>query len=164
MAIKQIETAFLASHSKVSLPERSRTHHQGSNNGDTIPNVEVVAFDHADVWHMTVKDKKAFYGKKHLVTSGNKPAGEAGSAHKRMDDTVEPVCWHPMSPELYEDLVDGFFVKLVFDLVAQDMMLAWVSLKKRVAYVGITFTAEGTKMARDWLFEKMKVLFQNEEI
>ena len=119
------------------------------------------SFDHDTVWKATWSQKKAIYGKKHLILVGGKTTEAAGSTsgsvQRRNDDTLEPVCMHPMPYEFYEDLVDGLFGKLVFDLVAVDAMLAWVCLCKRLAYVGITFNETGSELQYAFLFEMMKV-------
>ena len=158
MAIKQLETAYIASGGKICLPERAWTHHPGSNNGDTISNVAIPSLDNPDVWRMTWKEKKEFYGKKHLILVGGKTdvSSQSPKIAKRSDATIEPVCFHPFPIDLYEDLIDGFYVKLIIDL-SPDMMLAWACLKKRIGYVGICYTQAGADMGYQYLFDKMKV-------
>ena len=116
-------------------------------------------YDHPSVWRTTWKLKKDIYGKKHIILTSSKPdiSGASGPMQKRNDTTIEPVCWHPMPLELYDDLIQGFYVKLVYDLVCVDGMVAWASLCRRVGYVGIVFTEKGADAIYDRIFQLMVV-------
>ena len=160
MSVKQLESCHVASHSRISLPERNWTHYPGSNVGDTLVGVELPALDHWSVWRETWKTKKEIYGKKHLILAGGKTEGvssKSGPAQARTDATVEPVCWHPMPLAFYEDVINGFFVKLIFDLTAVDAMFAWQAILSRTGYVGITFTEKGAEHIYERLFQLMVV-------
>jgi hypothetical protein len=124
------------------------------NSGVTLP-----PYDHPSVWRTTWKQKKEIYGKKHIIITGGKTeaAGASGPMQKRNDTTIEPVCWHPMPQELYDDLIQGFYVKLVYDLTCLDGMVAWAALCRRVGYVGIVFTEKGADAIYDRIFQLMVV-------
>ncbi len=162
LAIKQIEQAHVLSNSKLSLPERARKHYAGTNCGDSLVGVEIPSYD--AIWKCKWKFKKALYGKKHLIAVGGKTAGaepasgphDSAAMQKRTDDTVEPVCWHPMPFKFYDDLIHCFFVKLFFDLVTCDAELAWTCLVNFVGYVGICFTSEHVEMVEAHLMTKLK--------
>ena len=131
-------------------------------------------YDHPSVWRASWKLKKDIYGKKHIILTRKKEvwAPYRGATirknyttirkqrypiQKRNDTTIEPVCWHPMPLELYDDLIQGFHVKLVYDLVCVDGMVAWASLCRRVGYVGIVFTEKGADAIYDRIFQLMVV-------
>ena len=116
-------------------------------------------YEHPSVWRTTWKQKKEIYGKKHIIITGGKTeaAGASGAMQKRNDTTIEPVCWHPMPQELYDDLIQGFYVKLVYDLACLDGMVAWAALCRRVGYVGIVFTEKGADAIYDRIFQLMVV-------
>lgn len=116
-------------------------------------------YDHPSVWRASWKLKKDIYGKKHIIITGGKTeaTGASGPMQKRNDTTIEPVCWHPMPQELYDDLIQGFYVKLVYDLACLDGMVAWAALCRRVGYVGIVFTEKGADAIYDRIFQLMVV-------
>jgi hypothetical protein len=121
--------------------------------------VKLPPYDHPSVWRASWKLKKDIYGKKHIILASSKLdiSGASGPMQKRNDTTIEPVCWHPMPLELYDDLIQGFYVKLVYDLVCVDGMVAWASLCRRVGYVGIVFTEKGADAIYDRIFQLMVV-------
>jgi len=114
------------------------------------------------VWKLEWRHKKALYGKKHLIAVGgktvdDKPAGASGVIGKRTDTTVEPVCFHPFPATLYEDILHGFFVKLVYDLTPADDTMAWVCLQQRTACISICYTDLHAELLHDRLIERLKV-------
>ena len=159
LSLKQLESAHVVAHTKISLPERSWKFYPGTNQGDSLVGVNLPALDSELVWSLAWSDKKRLYGKKHLIAVGGKTEGTAGSASvaKRTDATIEPVCFHPYPKEVYEALIIGFFMKIVFDLSPPDGMFAWACLLNRVAYIGITYTEAHSELLEQRLLDLMKI-------
>ena len=162
LSLKQLESAHVVAHTKISLPERSWKFYPGTNQGDSCHWLELVnlpALDSELVWSLAWSDKKRLYGKKHLIAVGGRTEGAAGSASaaKRTDATIEPVCFHPYPKEVYEALIIGFFMKIVFDLSPPDGMFAWACLLNRVAYIGITYTEAHSELLEQRLLNLMKI-------
>ena len=162
LSLKQLESAHVVAHTKISLPERSWKFYPGTNQGDSCHWLELVnlpALDSELVWSLAWSDKKRLYGKKHLIAVGGRTEGAAGSASaaKRTDATIEPVCFHAYPKEVYEALIIGFFMKIVFDLSPPDGMFAWACLLNRVAYIGITYTEAHSELLEQRLLNLMKI-------
>jgi len=159
LSLKQLESAHVVAHTKISLPERSWKFYPGTNQGDSLVGVNLPAFDSELVWSLAWSDKKKLYGKKHLIAVGGKTECAAGSASmaKRTDATIEPACFHPYPKEVYEALIVGFFIKIVFDLSPPDGMFAWACLLNRVAYIGITYTEAHSELLEQRLLNLMKI-------
>ena len=159
LSLKQLESAHVVAHTKISLPERSWKFYPGTNQGDSLVGVNLPALDSELVWSLAWSDKKRLYGKKHLIAVGGRTEGAAGSASvaKRTDATIEPVCFHPYPKEVYEALIIGFFMKIVFDLSPPDGMFAWACLLNRVAYIGITYTEAHSELLEQRLLNLMKI-------
>ena len=156
MSIKQVESCHVLSHNKICLPERPRKHFDGSNCGDAISGLKTPAPD--KVWSLSWKDKKALYGKKMLIAVGGRSEGAGDSTIiKRGDAVKEPVCYHPMPFEFYDDWIHSYFVRRIFDLTCTDDELAYTSLVNKLGYVGICYTEEGAKLLLDRLKERLKV-------
>ncbi len=93
-----------------------------------------------------------------MLGVGGKTEGAAGAgAAKRQDATIEQVCFHPYPKEVFEALIIGFFMKIVFDLSPPDGMFAWVSLLNRIAYIGITYTDAHSELLEKRLLSLMKI-------
>ena len=83
-------------------------------------------------------------------------AGDS-TINKRGDAVKEPVCYHPMPFEFYDDWIHSYFVRRIFDLTSTDDELAYTSLVNKLGYVGICFTEDGAKLMLDRLKERLKV-------
>ena len=152
-SIHQIQGAHIVSDKKICLPERPRKHYKGSNSGDTITEVDMPTLPGTE-WHLTVRDKKKLYGKKNLIAVGGMVGSEGINPHeKRADDKKEPVVWWSYPEMLLAEIVHCLFVKLVFDLTPGDCKFAFVCLKLRIGYIGITFTEYHSQLLDARLFD-----------
>jgi hypothetical protein len=159
LGIKQSETVHILTHNRLALPERPRKHYPGSNCGDCLAGVKVPP--PTSVWHLTWKEKKALYGKRMLIAVGGRTEGVPANAHtvvsKRSDNAKEPVCYHPMPKEFYEDTVlRGFFAKQVFDLSTCDEELMYTCLEQKIGYVGICFTQAHAELLEKRCKERLR--------
>ena len=162
MSLKQMEGVNLMSHNKISLPEKSWGNYPGTNQGDTLLGVILPPFDAAEVWKLTWKQKKALYGKKHLIAVGGKTVG-MGPLEKRVDSKVEPVVYNPMPCAMFEALFKGFFVKIVFDLTSVDSTVGWTCICNGICYIGICFTDEHCELLYARYLDLLKVEMANSE-
>ena len=69
---------------------------------------------------------------------------------------MEPVTYHSMPLEFYEELCHEFFAKLIVDLTPSDGKFAWCALKNRTGYVGITYNAEHASLIEERLIDLLK--------
>ena len=76
---------------------------------------------------------------------------------KTTDATREPVCYHPMPQEFYDETIHAYFVQRILDLTPTDNQLAYTALINRLGYVGICCTAEGAKLLENRLEERHKI-------
>ena len=89
---------------------------------------------------MSVKDKRALYGKRNRIAVGGKTNGQDDKAGKRKDTDMEPVFWWTLCLEFYEELIHRFFINHVIDLTPGAGMMAEASIRNRVTYFGVAFT------------------------
>ena len=161
LSLKMVEWVHIVSHTRISLPERPWKHHPGSNAGDALTNVSLPQLDDDSVWKLPWKSKKALYGKKHLIAVGGKTeganTGDSAVVAKRTDLTIEPVCFHPMGMEVFDDILNGFYVKAAWDMTPVDEVFAWTSLLNRTAYIGITYTDAHSELLEERLLSLLKV-------
>ena len=139
--VKQLETCHVLAPKKLQLPSRARRHYDGSSTGDMIYGVPLPRL--ADEWHLPWKQKKTVYGKKHIIPVGGKTVdGDEPKEMNRQQNAEEPMCYHSPPLELYEELLNQYFAKLVIDMAPSDGRMAWACLRNRVGYVGITYNAD----------------------
>jgi hypothetical protein len=156
LSIKQVESCHILSHNRICLPERLRKHFEGTNCGDALSGMKLPAPD--KVWSLSWKDKKALYGKKMLIAVGGRSEGAGDSTMiKRTDATMEPVCYHPMPFEFYDDAVHSYFAHRIIDLTCTDDEFAYTSLINKLGYVGICYTEEGATLLHNRLKERLKI-------
>jgi len=156
LSIRQVEFCHVLSHNKICLPERPRKHFEGTNCGDAISCLKVPPPD--QVWCLPWKDKKSLYGKKMLIAVGGRSDGVGDQTMTKRGDAVkEPVCYHPMPFEFYDEVIHSYFVNRVFDLTCTDDELAYTSLCNKLGYVGICYTEEGAMLLLNRLKERLKV-------
>ena len=157
-SLKQIEWAHILSCGRLSLPSRQRKFYSGSSSGDLIQGVVKPTL--SDEWHLSWKEKKSLYGKRHLIAVGGKTeeAGDDGPARigDRTANAMEPVCFHSMPAEFYAELIHTFFCKLVIDLTPTDAKFGYECLKARVGYVAVAFNNEHVALLERRLLELLK--------
>ncbi len=116
----QLETLSVFSDSTLKLPMKSRKHYKGSNMGNVIGPVVLPRWD--GQWRVTQDVKRLILGASGKILVGGAvpqatvqdscaivPAlpDKAKYEPPKWADTQEPVCWHGMSEEFYEDLFMG---------------------------------------------------------
>ena len=153
--LKQVETCLVLSSKKLTLPVRTRKHFQGSSNGDLLLGVEWPKL--AEEWHVKWQEKKEMLGKKHLVPVGGKTADDAGDrTSNRAANELEPMCYHSLPLAFYEEILHGYYAKMVVDMTPSDARFAWACLRTRTGYVGICFTEAHVRGLENRLLELLK--------
>ncbi|CAK9038002.1 Uncharacterized protein SCF082_LOCUS22412 [Durusdinium trenchii] len=153
--LKQVETCLVLSSKKLTLPVRTRKHFQGSSNGDLLLGVAWPKL--AEEWHVKWQEKKEMLGKKHLVPVGGKTADDAGDrTSNRAANELEPMCYHSLPLAFYEEILHGYYAKMVVDMTPSDARFAWACLRTRTGYVGICFTEAHVRGLENRLLELLK--------
>ena len=149
-SLHQVEWAHILAGKAINLPERPRKHYEGTNCGDLLIGVEMPPL--ASEWHVSVKEKAVYLGKKKLIdpaSAGSAVAAPAGSAAEAREDAVQvPFCYHSMPENFYAELIHMFFAKLVLDLTPSDARFAWVALRSRIGYCGLANNEEHAEAMR----------------
>ena len=92
---------------------------------------------------------------------GGKTHGAEGDAHAmspKTDASNLPVCYHPMPPTFYAELLHMFYAKLVIDITPLNGTFAWTCMQDRVGYVGIVFT----EVHAELLYARLRDLMKTE--
>ena len=149
-SLHQVEWAHILAGKAINLPERPRKHYEGTNCGDLLIGVEIPPLENE--WHVSVKEKAVYLGKKKLIdpaSAGSAVAAPAGSAAEAREDAVQvPFCYHSMPENFYAELIHMFFAKLVLDLTPFDARFAWVALRSRIGYCGLANNEEHAEAMR----------------
>ena len=161
MSLKQTQGIHVLSQKKLSLPEKPWGDFPGTNQGDTLQGVILPPFDSKEVWNLTWKNKKALYGKKHLIAVGGKTPDMTGPPDTRHVDKIEPVCYNPLPAVLYRAVFKGFFVKGVFDITPVESVIGWECVLEHIAYIAICFTEEHCTLLFNRFVELLKVEMAN---
>ena len=154
-SLKQLETAYVLANYKLKLPCRDRKNFTGTSAGDVISNIVLPKL--SSEWMVEWKDKKEMLTKRHIIAVGGKTEG--GEDEPRKDDRLknkkEPVCFWSAPMELYDEYIHILFAKLVVDLTPSDRF-AFVCLRNRVGYVGITFGQVHSEKLENRLLEMLE--------
>ena len=141
---------------RLSLPPRARKHYPGSTNGDLISGIAWGKI--ADEWHVSWKEKREMYGKKHLIAVGGKTehTGDEPKINNRSNNEKEPFCYNSAPESFLEEILHGYFVKSVVDMSPADGKLAFVCLRQRVGYVGICYNEQHVKALEKRLLQRLE--------
>ena len=155
-SLKQIEWCHVLSCQKLNLPSRPRRHYAGSSSGDLMSGVAVPPLEAE--WKLSWRDKKLLYGKKNLIPVGGKTDGgaEEPATMDRNKNLPEPVCFHNMPEQWYDELLHTYYAKLVLDLSPLDGRFALQCLRNRVGYVAICFNDDHVKFLQEYLLQQLQ--------
>jgi hypothetical protein len=124
---------------------RQHKHYLGNNTGNVIGPVVLEAWDKS--WNLTFKDKKLLFGPRGIIPVGGKGNvsetvdAEPGEDDRPRDDsTVEPVFFHSLPINFWDDTIDAMGAKAVIDLTASDSSLALSCIQAGIPYVGCVFS------------------------
>ena len=84
--------------------------------------------------------------------------GDAHAVSPKTDASNLPVCYHPMPPTFYAELLQMFYAKLVIDITQLNGTFAWTCMQDRVGYVGIVFT----EVHAELLYARLRDLIKTE--
>ena len=156
-SIKQVETLHVLSCKRLQLPDRKRLHYDGTTAGNLLAGVSAPKIE--DTWHVPWGEKKKMLGKAIIPVGGRTIGADAGEegATRRTATTMVPMAYHTGPEELYEELCHDFHAKLIIDLTPLDERLAYVCLKRRHGYLGITFSEAHAQALEARLVHRMKL-------
>jgi hypothetical protein len=157
--IQQTEFLWVVAHSAMLGPERARKHFSGTTHGDTLGPVKLPAS--ADLWHLSVADKKKLYGSARMEVGGVTPGAE-GPAPVRKPESLEPVGFHTKPEKLWDELDHSYNVRAWIDLTCLDEALALMCVKKRKPYMGFCLTEFHLQMLSQKLVMKIFASFLQE--
>lgn len=106
-------------------------------------------------WLLTFSDKKLLYGPMRTAIGGETAnLDKTGAKRRRCDSDFEPVAYHSMLPEVFQELLSSYPCKGVIDFSPMpDLPLA--CLKAGVPYVGLCYTQEHVTLLQDYLAHKV---------
>ena len=111
--IQQAETMHVFTKEMLDLPMKNRLHFEESNNhGTVIGPFNLASYESSDCWHVMPAVKKACFGKEGKVMAGG--AGPADAGQRPKFDDGEPMSWHLMCREVYEELLHSFDPSIAF--------------------------------------------------
>lgn len=165
-SFSQLEFMHCVTAKPLVLRKRPRKHIcSASTAGDCIGPLGVP--DLRDEWLLTFEQKKAYYGSARVAVGGvtvegadevDKHALEV-ARKKRADGAIEPMCFHTMLPEFYEEILHAYQPRAVVDWTCTDGRFAAVCTEAGVPYVGWTLTDKHceavTRRVAHMVFQKM---------
>ena len=126
-------------------------------------------------WQATYKQKKALYGDNARILPSGRPdedatmtkSGEKRAPQTRKDGDVEPVTYHGIKTEMWEELMHQTGsqgrLKVIVDLTPLDPTLAMVAHAWKVPYIGVCLTEEHREALRRELTRRVFQLFMNQK-
>ena len=139
LSMEQTENFYFVTSGGLLTAKRPRLHVAKSTTaGTSIGPVSLPDWKKADeTFCMTFKDKKAVYGDARIQTSGRvdeelKGSGSQRAPHIRKDNDVEPLTYHGLHRDHWEELVHQVGgkgkVKCILDLTATDVTLPLLAM------------------------------------
>jgi hypothetical protein len=156
-SLRQSEGMHIITSGLLTLPERISKHYSGTNKGTMLGPITLSKLE--EEWSATVKEKRAIYGKRcRIAVGGKSPEGAVG---KRTDTDMEPVFFWQYPFTFYEELIDRYFGRTVFDLTPGSGNFGEAALKNRVAYFCIAMTEEhATFLTEKFQFAALKYMVE----
>ena len=161
---KLTQTMYLVANVKTfqNMPQRAFKDYKGTNKGDVIGPIELD--DVIDIPHMTVADKRAYYGHRYVLAGGKIPADDEDDDENDDEDDDEektspaktpetvPLSWHCLPADFMVNIATAFRVKHVVDLSPTPLSLAYDLAVIGTSYVAMCASASMveylTKQAR----------------
>ncbi len=144
--------------SRVGLPVLRHIHFTGSNYGNKLG--DIVSPNFGLLWQETCAVKHEIHGAKRQAVGGKTHGEEDGpgrGAKRKTAETVEPVFWHARPQKFWEELISSYKIAGVIDFSAADGVLALVSAKARIPYLGICLTkAHHTRLRTQLIMQVIK--------
>ena len=179
--VNQTETMIAVTAGEpLSLPARKHKHYLDWNSGSLIGMVKLPPYP--SCWTMKYDDKKLLYGRMQVPVGGKEDDdaddGEDpdqqqevpptiddfvdGQAKKpktsRAGDNVEPVHYHTLPKEFFDNLQDAFCIKDVYDFTpSPEAALAFRKAKK--GYIAVCFNDVHQKKLREYVIDRVVASF-----
>lgn len=111
--VQQAETLHVFTKETLDLPVKPRLHFEDStNHGTVIGPFNLSNYESADCWRVAASVKKQCLGTSGKILAGG--AGPADAGQRPKFDDGEPMSWHLMCKEVYEELLHSFDLGLVY--------------------------------------------------
>ena len=139
------EIMHLVSAAPAACKPRDYKHYAGSTACNLIGPVVMPAWHPDACWHESLAIKKEIYTSTNLIAVGGTvedPTGGEMQIAPRTQDSLEPVFYHSLPAQFYQELIDGFQLKAVLDLSPGPGEAALAAYTRKVNYVGVCFSAE----------------------
>jgi hypothetical protein len=148
----QLQQMKLLTRWPLSMPTKKRKHYDGSNKGDLMGPVHLT--DWSSSWSGTYDEKLEVYGRTHRIAVGgatDEDDNEDEDADAMCDlktidrhttDGKEPMFYHGLPQEFYEDLFTSYCIRHCIHLTAGDGSAAKAAMSLRRGYLGICMTDE----------------------
>ena len=184
--VGQTETMIaVTSGEPLSVPMKKHTHYMDFNSGSVIAMVKLPPY--SECWALSYEKKKLLYGKMRVPVGGKEDADddnggdecvEAGQevpptiddfsatdaadkkprATTRAAENIEPVHYHTLPENFFDNLQDTFFVKDIYDFTpSPEAALAFLKAKK--GYMAVCFNDAHQKMLRDYVIDQVMLCF-----
>ncbi len=144
--------------SNMGMPVLRHLHFSGSNYGNKLG--DIVSPNFGLLWQETCAVKHEIHGARRQAVGGKTQGEEEGpgrGAKRKTAETVEPVFWHARPQKFWEELINSYKIAAVIDFSASDGVLALVSAKARIPYLGICLTkANQVRVRTQLIMQVMK--------
>ena len=152
----QLQQMKLLTRWPLSMPTKRRKHYDGSNKGDCMGPVHLS--DWASSWSGTYDEKLEVYGRTHRIAVGGSTEDDDNededadamddggdqpkAADRHATDGKEPMFYHGLPQEFYEDLFTSYCIRHCIHLTAGDGSAAKAAMTLRRGYLGICMTED----------------------
>jgi hypothetical protein len=144
---KQVQSAYMISAPGFDTPDKAFKNYEGGSCSEAIAGVVLNPL--SSRWSMTVADKKILIG-----PANRQDAGDMADAGKPREDTdVEPVFYHGMPQQFFNNIIAAYSVIGVMDLSAGSGEVAKACLENRIPYHGLCLTDVHESKLADHLTE-----------
>ena len=148
--VKQIETMYMITGSKIQVPRREHVHYEGSNRGEMLGWINALQWNDetSAVWRVSPEIKKSILGKAGKIAVGGAAAADAPPKPAAMHDK-EIVFFHEQPIWVDDDVRKSWTSCATIDLMTGSGNRAFLSVAAKQPYFGVCLTEEHVKHVRE---------------